>query len=62
MNWLLAQVGMPPLKEWRGRMYKECAMLAKAKRDGYKDQWDDDYWDAVIASQVDSIVPKNLIS
>ncbi|KAJ9685467.1 hypothetical protein PVL29_017488 [Vitis rotundifolia] len=50
-NWLLAQVGMPPLKEWRGRMYRECVKFAKAKLDGYRDQWDDDYWDAVIASQ-----------
>eukprot|EP00261_Vitis_vinifera_P032104 XP_019073347.1 PREDICTED: flavin-containing monooxygenase FMO GS-OX-like 2 isoform X2 [Vitis vinifera] len=50
-NWLLAQVEMPPLKEWRGRMYRECVKFAKAKLDGYRDQWDDDYWDAVIASQ-----------
>ena len=57
-NWLLAQVEMPPLKEWRGRMYRECVKFAKAKPDGYRDQWDDDYWDAVIASQVDSTLPK----
>ncbi|WKA02180.1 hypothetical protein VitviT2T_020398 [Vitis vinifera] len=50
-NWLLAQVEMPPLKEWRGRMYRECVKFANAKPDGYRDQWDDDYWDAVIASQ-----------
>ncbi|KAL6326098.1 hypothetical protein AAG906_000973 [Vitis piasezkii] len=50
-NWLLAQLEMPPLKEWRGRMYRECVKFAKAKPDGYRDQWDDDYWDAVIASQ-----------
>ncbi|XP_034705556.1 flavin-containing monooxygenase FMO GS-OX-like 2 [Vitis riparia] len=37
-NWLLAQVEMPPLKEWRGRMYRECVKFAKAKPDGYRDQ------------------------
>ena len=57
-NWLLAQGGMPPLKEWRGKMFRECLKAAMTKLDGYRDQWDDDYWDAIIASQVYSILPK----
>lgn len=56
-NWLLAEVGMPPLKEWRGKMYREALKSAMIKLDRYRDDWDDDYWNALIASQVDSILP-----
>ena len=49
---------MPPLKEWRGKMFRECLKSAMTKLDGYSDQWDDDYWDAIIASQVYSILPE----
>ena len=39
-------------------MFRECLKSVMTKLDGYRDQWDDDYWDAIIASQVYSILPE----
>ncbi|KAK9283507.1 hypothetical protein L1049_011753 [Liquidambar formosana] len=50
-NWLVGQNGLPPVEEWRDRMYAETVKLLKTMQDGCKDQWDDDYWTAVIESK-----------
>ncbi|XP_062115686.1 flavin-containing monooxygenase FMO GS-OX5-like isoform X3 [Humulus lupulus] len=47
-NWLCAQIGLPPLENWRYRMYEESIKNIKEIRDGYKDQWDDTYWQGII--------------
>ncbi|KAK9283998.1 hypothetical protein L1049_012257 [Liquidambar formosana] len=50
-HWLAAQNGLPPLEEWRDRMFTESFKLVNSQ-DGCKDQWDDDYWTAVIESKM----------
>ncbi|KAJ7982333.1 Flavin-containing monooxygenase [Quillaja saponaria] len=47
-NWLLSQSGLPPLEKWREEMYSESIRNIKAMQHGFRDQWDDAYWDAVI--------------
>ncbi|PON49726.1 hypothetical protein TorRG33x02_316600 [Trema orientale] len=47
-NWLCAQIGLPPVEKWRYMMYKENILNIKELRDGYKDQWDDAYWEGII--------------
>ncbi|KAK9283382.1 hypothetical protein L1049_011624 [Liquidambar formosana] len=49
-NWLLAEVGLPPLEEWRERMFTDVKLI-RAMQDGYRDQWDDAYWTAVTESK-----------
>ncbi|KAL5543691.1 hypothetical protein UlMin_007475 [Ulmus minor] len=47
-NWLCAQIGLPPFEEWKQKMYNESLKNLVEMRDGYKDQWDDAYWEGVI--------------
>ncbi|KAF4347099.1 hypothetical protein G4B88_025142 [Cannabis sativa] len=47
-NWLCAQIGLPPLEKWRYQMYEESVKNIIEMRDGYKDRWDDAYWDGII--------------
>ncbi|XP_062115685.1 flavin-containing monooxygenase FMO GS-OX5-like isoform X2 [Humulus lupulus] len=51
-NWLCAQIGLPPLENWRYRMYEESIKNIKEIRDGYKDQWDDTYWQGIIKKRL----------
>ncbi|PON49728.1 Flavin monooxygenase-like [Trema orientale] len=47
-NWLCAEIGLPPVEKWRYMMYEESILNIKEMRDGYKDQWDDAYWEGII--------------
>lgn len=47
-NWLAAQIGLPPLEEWRENMLKECIKKLIETPTKYRDQWDDAYWNAII--------------
>ncbi|KAI4323517.1 hypothetical protein L6164_023115 [Bauhinia variegata] len=49
-HWLAAQCGLAPLEEWRENMFAECIKNFFEKKDKFRDQWDDDYWDAIICS------------
>ncbi|PON74328.1 FAD/NAD(P)-binding domain containing protein [Parasponia andersonii] len=48
INWLCAQIGLPPLENWRFKMYEESIKNFIEMRDGYKDHWDDAYWEGII--------------
>ncbi|EXB37532.1 Flavin-containing monooxygenase FMO GS-OX-like 3 [Morus notabilis] len=48
-NWLCAQLGLPPIEEWKYKMYEESLNNIYEMRDiRYKDQWDDAYWEGII--------------
>ncbi|PON74405.1 hypothetical protein PanWU01x14_052370 [Parasponia andersonii] len=47
-NWLCAQIELPPVEKWSYMMYKESILNIKEMRDGYKDQWNDAYWEGII--------------
>ncbi|XP_061362203.1 flavin-containing monooxygenase FMO GS-OX-like 4 [Gastrolobium bilobum] len=47
-NWLAAQIGLPPLEEWRENLLAECFKILIELPDKYRDQWNDAYWDAII--------------
>ncbi|XP_059651579.1 flavin-containing monooxygenase FMO GS-OX5-like isoform X2 [Cornus florida] len=45
MDWLAAQVGIPPLEEKRKRLYVQIWKLATSSQpEGYRDEWDIDNW------------------
>ncbi|MED6109251.1 hypothetical protein PIB30_031690 [Stylosanthes scabra] len=47
-NWLASEVGLPPVEDWKERMYVESLKSIFSMKDDYKDQWEDAYWDAII--------------
>ncbi|KAK9283642.1 hypothetical protein L1049_011892 [Liquidambar formosana] len=51
-NWLLAQIGSPPLEEWRKKLIEECIKFLRAAEDEHGNQWDDDYWNSVMELNV----------
>ncbi|KAK9282906.1 hypothetical protein L1049_011131 [Liquidambar formosana] len=62
-NWLLAQIGLPPLEEWRIKLMEEAIKFVIPKEDGYRNQWDDDYWNAVVESkEVKSLENKHAVA
>lgn len=46
-NGLLAEIGWPELEEWRGKVYAKSINFITTMHDGYKDQWDSAYWEAL---------------
>lgn len=44
LNWLVTELGLPPLEEWRHRMYRTVIERICVHEDGFRDTWDDDYW------------------
>ncbi|KAL2326423.1 hypothetical protein Fmac_025481 [Flemingia macrophylla] len=49
-HWLIEQLGLPALKEWKENMYEECIKNLDQMNHSYRDQWDDIYWDNIIQS------------
>ncbi|XP_026394351.1 flavin-containing monooxygenase FMO GS-OX-like 4 [Papaver somniferum] len=42
-DWLAAEIGCQPLEDWRKQMLKEHAKNYSARRETYRDEWDDEY-------------------
>jgi len=49
-HWLIEQLGLPPLEDWRDNMLLECFKNFIEMKEMYRDEWDDNYWDAIIQS------------
>ncbi|KAI4333020.1 hypothetical protein L6164_017877 [Bauhinia variegata] len=49
-NWLAAEVGLPPIEEWREEMYLECIKSLTEMKDEYRDKWDDAHWNSIAKS------------
>ncbi|WJX92943.1 aliphatic glucosinolate S-oxygenase [Trifolium repens] len=49
-GWLVKQIGLPPLEDWRDDMLMECFKNFIEMNEMYRDEWDDKYWDAIIQS------------
>ncbi|KAK2407362.1 Flavin-binding monooxygenase family protein [Trifolium repens] len=49
-GWLVKQIGLPPLEDWRDDMLMECFKNFAEMNEMYRDEWDDKYWDAIIQS------------
>lgn len=47
-NWLLAHIGLPPLDEWKVKIYNETVKNIRGMQDGYRDRLDDAYWKAFL--------------
>ncbi|KHN37641.1 Flavin-containing monooxygenase FMO GS-OX-like 2 [Glycine soja] len=47
-HWLVAEIGLPPLEEWKENMLKQCFKNFVEMNEKYRDEWDDTYWDAII--------------
>ncbi|KAL6007884.1 hypothetical protein ACLOJK_033388 [Asimina triloba] len=43
-NWLVAQLGLPPVEESMEQMYLAAIGNLIFHRDGFRDNWDDNYW------------------
>ncbi|KAK4285404.1 hypothetical protein QN277_002104 [Acacia crassicarpa] len=50
-QWLAEESGLPPADEWRERMYAETIKKVRNMEDGYRDQWDNAYWETIIKSE-----------
>ncbi|XP_039141525.1 flavin-containing monooxygenase FMO GS-OX5-like isoform X2 [Dioscorea cayenensis subsp. rotundata] len=44
LNWLTSVVSLPPIEEWRIQMYRAAIESLKSHNDGYRDNWDAEYW------------------
>lgn len=44
LSWLAAEVGLPPLEEWRVRLYRTVEQCVSSHVDGYRDALDAEYW------------------
>ena len=44
----MAEIGLPPLEEWKENMLKQCFKNFVEMNEKYRDEWDDTYWDAII--------------
>jgi hypothetical protein len=43
------QIGLPPLENWKDDMLMECLKnILIEKNEMYRDEWDDNHWDAII--------------
>lgn len=49
-HWLVEQIGLPPLEDWRDNMLMECLKNSIEMNEMFRDEWDDNYWDAIIQS------------
>ncbi|MED6146480.1 hypothetical protein PIB30_034802 [Stylosanthes scabra] len=47
-HWLATQAGLPPLGEWREKLFAEVFKKLVELPLTYRDQWDDTYWDSII--------------
>ncbi|XP_058744163.1 flavin-containing monooxygenase FMO GS-OX-like 2 isoform X5 [Vicia villosa] len=47
-QWLVAEIGLPPLEDWRDNMWMECFKNFSEMKEMYRDEWDDNYWDSII--------------
>lgn len=48
-HWLVEQIGLPPLENWKDDMLMECLKNILIERNEmYRDEWDDNHWDAII--------------
>ncbi|XP_015882028.3 flavin-containing monooxygenase FMO GS-OX5 isoform X1 [Ziziphus jujuba] len=55
-NWILGQIGLPP-QEWRWNLLAELIKSSLiAMNEGYRDEWDEDYWDSVIKESSQPLV------
>lgn len=50
-NWIAAQCGIPPVEEWRQKMYEAASKSRVLKPVAYRDHWEDD--DLVLQAQQD---------
>ncbi|XP_010264400.1 PREDICTED: flavin-containing monooxygenase FMO GS-OX-like 5 [Nelumbo nucifera] len=50
-NWVAAQVGLPPVEEWMKQMYSAAVKNIRSHQEGFRDEWDDDYWKSIIRNQ-----------
>ncbi|KAI9115489.1 hypothetical protein K1719_013808 [Acacia pycnantha] len=50
-QWLAEESGLPPVDEWRERIHAESIKKVRNKEDGYRDQWDNAYWETIIKSE-----------
>lgn len=46
----MEQIGLPPLEDWRDNMLMDCLKNSIEMNEMFRDEWDDDYWDAIIQS------------
>ncbi|KAL0923723.1 hypothetical protein M5K25_007792 [Dendrobium thyrsiflorum] len=44
LNWLAAEIGLPPIEEWKLQMYSLVMKSIMSHDAGYRDKWDADYW------------------
>ncbi|KAH7659470.1 Flavin monooxygenase FMO protein [Dioscorea alata] len=44
LNWLTSEVSLPPIEEWMIQMYRAAIENLKSHNDGYRDNWDAEYW------------------
>lgn len=44
----MAEIGLPPLEDWRDNMWMECFKNFSKMKEMYRDEWDDKYWDSII--------------
>nr|XP_048329131.1 flavin-containing monooxygenase FMO GS-OX-like 2 isoform X3 [Ziziphus jujuba var. spinosa] len=54
-NWILGQIGLPP-EDWRGKLFLEIIENAIAMNYGYRDEWDEAYWESVIKESSQPLV------
>ena len=59
-NWLRAQIGYPQLENWRYKIYAESINNLKEMRDGYKDQWDNAYWEETVVLYYNLLFTKKI--
>ncbi|XP_054814792.1 flavin-containing monooxygenase FMO GS-OX-like 4 isoform X2 [Prosopis cineraria] len=50
-KWLAEEAGLPPVDEWREKMYVESITKISNMEDNYRDQWDDAYWETIIKGE-----------
>ncbi|XP_058744161.1 flavin-containing monooxygenase FMO GS-OX-like 3 isoform X3 [Vicia villosa] len=50
-QWLVAEIGLPPLEDWRDNMWMECFKNFSEMKEMYRDEWDDNYWDSIIQNE-----------
>ncbi|QHO32094.1 flavin-containing monooxygenase FMO GS-OX-like 3 isoform X2 [Arachis hypogaea] len=50
-HWLAEQVGLPPLEDWRDAMYSHNIKSFFEMNGGFRDEWNDHYWDAIIKTK-----------
>ncbi|KAK1305327.1 Flavin-containing monooxygenase FMO GS-OX5 [Acorus calamus] len=51
MNWLAAQVGVPPLDKWKEQMHLALIQGYKSKTNAYRDNYDNEYWNRLGLSE-----------